>query len=123
MARSQDVSVSSIREAVRHLAPYVGYPTAAEALMPLAELEGATEHAPDAQHGECPDLDATTLQRITTLDTEFGGFFQGQFTYRWGGQVSRSASERCARLPPTCSTAPSMSRFACSIWHLPTAPA
>jgi 4-carboxymuconolactone decarboxylase len=84
MARSQGVSVASIREAVRHLAPYVGYPTAAEALMALAEIGDTTEHAPNAERDAGPDLDVTTWQRLTSLDAEFAGFFQEQFKDRWG---------------------------------------
>jgi 4-carboxymuconolactone decarboxylase len=84
MARSQGVSVASIREAVRHLAPYVGYPTAAEALMRLAEHEDATATTPDAGLTTHRALDSTTLQRITKLDTEFADFFQKQFIDRWG---------------------------------------
>lgn len=84
MARSQGVSVASIREAVRHLAPYVGYPTAAEALMRLAELEDATDDVPDAHLTRHHTLDSTTLQRITMLDAEFADFFQAQFVDRWG---------------------------------------
>jgi 4-carboxymuconolactone decarboxylase len=83
MARSQGVSVASIREAVRHLAPYVGYPTAAEALMQLAELEDATNHEPDTHPTSQRDLDSKTLHRIATLDAEFADFFQTQFMDRW----------------------------------------
>jgi alkylhydroperoxidase/carboxymuconolactone decarboxylase family protein YurZ len=81
MARSQGVSVASIREAVRHLAPYVGYPTAAEALMALAEISDGDE---PATHGEVPELDVTTRQRLTSLDAKFADFFQAQFQNRWG---------------------------------------
>lgn len=81
MARSQGVSVGSIREAVRHLAPYVGYPTAAEALMALAEIDDGDE---PVTRGEVLELDGSTLQRLTSLDADFAGFFQGQFKDRWG---------------------------------------
>jgi 4-carboxymuconolactone decarboxylase len=81
MARSQGVSVASIREAVRHLAPYVGYPTAAEALMALAEIGDGDE---PVTRGEVPELDVTTLHELTSLDADFAGFFHGQFEDRWG---------------------------------------
>ncbi|BBU21453.1 dehydrogenase/decarboxylase protein [Mycobacterium xenopi] len=82
MARSQGVSVASIREAVHHLAPYVGYPTAAEALIALAEIDGAD--APDPQRADRLEVDATTLHRIDGLDAQFAGFVQRQYADRWG---------------------------------------
>ncbi|MCV7400286.1 carboxymuconolactone decarboxylase family protein [Mycobacterium fragae] len=90
MARSQGVSVASIREAVRHLAPYVGYPTAAEALMALAEIDDGDERV---TRGEVFELDGNTLQRLTSLDADFAGFFQGQFKDRWG-RADLSVRER-----------------------------
>lgn len=84
MAQSQGIWLDSIREAVRHLAPYVGYPTAAEALMRLAELDDASEHPPDRQRGAGSDVDTSALQRIVGLDEDFAQFLDDQFVQRWG---------------------------------------
>jgi 4-carboxymuconolactone decarboxylase len=85
MARSHGVTVEALREAVRHLAPYVGYPTAAEALMRLGEIEAADTAEPQsgAPTGEDPDLDPATLERLADLDTHFAEFFHEQFVGRW----------------------------------------
>jgi 4-carboxymuconolactone decarboxylase len=44
-AVANGVGIDDIREAIRHLAPYAGYPTAVEALICLVELENATAGA------------------------------------------------------------------------------
>lgn len=84
MAQSQGVPLDFIKEAVRHLAPYVGYPTAAEALMRLAELDDASEHRPDGQRGEAFDVDTSAVRRILGLDEDFARFLHDQFVQRWG---------------------------------------
>lgn len=92
MARSNGVTLGALREATRHLAPYVGYPTSAEALMRLGEIEAAdgADHnsgaatppsAPEAD--EQLDVDPDTFQRIAELDSDFAEFFREQFTDRW----------------------------------------
>ncbi|MCV7033382.1 hypothetical protein BMW24_012900 [Mycobacterium heckeshornense] len=122
MARSQGVSVASIREAVRHLAPYVGYPTAAEALIALAEIDDTG--APDPQHGDRLEVDATTLHQIDGLDAQFAGFVQRQYTDRWGRPDLTVRERHCAPSPPTFSTGHWTSRLPCtSIRHWVTAPA
>lgn len=84
MGMSQGVSLDSIREAVRHLAPYVGYPTAAEALMRIAELDDASEQPPDSRRAASSDVDASPLRRISGLDEDFARFLHDQFVQRWG---------------------------------------
>ncbi|WP_237712153.1 carboxymuconolactone decarboxylase family protein [Mycobacterium xenopi] len=86
MARSQGASVASIREAVRHLAPYVGYPTAAEALIAIAEIDGAD--APDPQRADRLEVDATTLHQIDGLDAQFACFVQRQYAEQVGATGS-----------------------------------
>jgi len=85
MARSQGVSVPTLQEAVRHLAPYVGYPTAAEALIVLAQLDD-TGDDPETPPTATPhlELDTEVLQQIRLLDNDFGHFYHKQFVDRWG---------------------------------------
>jgi 4-carboxymuconolactone decarboxylase len=85
MALSQGVSLAALQEAVRHLAPYVGYPTAAEALMALAQMDSSQKTAADARTKNSPfDLDEATAARIAHLDDRFAAFYAEQFTARWG---------------------------------------
>jgi alkylhydroperoxidase/carboxymuconolactone decarboxylase family protein YurZ len=65
MAMSNGVTLEDLREAVRHLAPYVGYPTAAEALLSLAELEEqiAGRSVLDGQAAGPPALDGQAAGR------------------------------------------------------------
>ncbi|MDT5089303.1 MAG: 4-carboxymuconolactone decarboxylase [Mycobacterium sp.] len=85
MALSQGVSVTALREAVRHLAPYAGYPTAAEALMTLAELEEPEEETSATPAAESTvTIDEVTLTRLAHLDDRFAAFYRAQFHQRWG---------------------------------------
>ncbi|TMR42425.1 dehydrogenase [Actinomadura geliboluensis] len=90
MALSNGVELEVIREAVRHLAPYAGYPTAAEALMRLREIEAATggagadaggADAADAAPVKVPD---NYLRDAEALDEHFAAFLREQFEERWG---------------------------------------
>jgi 4-carboxymuconolactone decarboxylase len=86
MARSQGVTIAMLREATRHLAPYVGYPTAAEALMRLGDIGSVDEAeaaSPAASRGEPFDVDPAVFQRVTELDSDFGEFFRDQVIDRW----------------------------------------
>lgn len=85
MALSQGVSLAALQEAVRHLAPYVGYPTAAEALMALAAMEGPQETAAEEATTNPPlELDEIAAARIAHLDDRFAAFYIEQFAERWG---------------------------------------
>jgi 4-carboxymuconolactone decarboxylase len=89
MARSHGVTFAALREAVRHLAPYIGYPTAAEGLMRLKEIEA--EHGAEAAAEERradpaePKLDIppATRERLGQIDPAFAEFFSQQFAQRW----------------------------------------
>ncbi|MCH9666308.1 MAG: carboxymuconolactone decarboxylase family protein [Actinomycetia bacterium] len=92
MARSHGVPMAAMREAVRHLAPYVGYPCSFEALMRLKEIaSGDDDHATDASatednagSGEEPArLDPGALAAMRGLDPDFADFFANQFAQRW----------------------------------------
>lgn len=89
MALAHGVSMTALREAVRHLAPYVGYPIAAEALMALTEIQ-APEHASTGViGGAAVHLDRRVLSSLTQLDQGFSDFFADQFAERWGrGQLT-----------------------------------
>jgi 4-carboxymuconolactone decarboxylase len=86
MAVSNGVAVDDIREVVRHLAPYAGYPTAAEALMRLAEMEQglAGGQVTDSAGNDPVQLPAEVLDGIRQLDNEFADFVAQQFAERWG---------------------------------------
>lgn len=89
MARAQGVSMGALREAVRHLAPYVGYPTAAEALMALADIETPPVSQAATQPAGRLDPDEPLRESVTALDEKFGVFFCDQFAQRWGrGELS-----------------------------------
>jgi 4-carboxymuconolactone decarboxylase len=81
------VTFAAVREIIRHLAPYVGYPTAAQALMRVAEIEKADppkapQDAPVAETApvKLPDAIATELD---ALDPHFATFYRQQFEQRW----------------------------------------
>jgi 4-carboxymuconolactone decarboxylase len=78
MAGANGVSVPECIAAIRHLAPYVGYPTAAVALQQLGE------HGPEAQSVDGPELRPGVVDTLTELDADFAKFFTGQFNQRWG---------------------------------------
>jgi 4-carboxymuconolactone decarboxylase len=81
MAGANGVSVPECVAAIRHLAPYVGYPTAAVALQQLRELDSA-ESQPQAGQGW--DLPAETVDVLAELDKDFAGFVANQYKQRWG---------------------------------------
>lgn len=82
MAGANGVSVPECVAAIRHLAPYAGYPTAAVALQQLRQLDQAGELAPRPGHGQ--ELGAETVDGLAELDEDFAGFFANQFNQRWG---------------------------------------
>jgi alkylhydroperoxidase/carboxymuconolactone decarboxylase family protein YurZ len=86
MAEANGVSVAECVAAIRHLAPYAGYPTAAVALQQVSQRGSAEE--PHPVHGW--DLAAETIDALTDLDEEFAGFVANQYNQRWGsGELSQ----------------------------------
>lgn len=86
-ALANGVGIDDMREAIRHLAPYAGYPTAVEALICLVELENATAgagHAPTrAQRPSHADLPEQITEEVRRLDDEFAALLEEQFADRW----------------------------------------
>ncbi|MEV0234079.1 carboxymuconolactone decarboxylase family protein [Nonomuraea sp. NPDC050786] len=98
MALSNGVRLDDIREAIRHLAPFVGYPTAAETLMRLIEIEKAVgqnldEPAADHGPGRTVELPEQALQNGKALDEGFAAFLREQFEERWG-RANLTVAER-----------------------------
>ena len=82
MAGANGVSVPECVAAIRYLAPYAGYPTAAVALQQLRQLNDAEPREPQPVHGW--DLAAETFDALAELDEEFAVFVANQYTQRWG---------------------------------------
>jgi 4-carboxymuconolactone decarboxylase len=82
MASVNGVSVPECVAAIRHLAPYVGYPTAAVALQRLRELEPAEQLQPQPLLGW--DLPEEKVDALAELDEKFAGFVANQYNQRWG---------------------------------------
>jgi 4-carboxymuconolactone decarboxylase len=88
MAAANGVSVGECVAAIRHLAPYAGYPTAAVALQQLRELhpEAGLQSQPESGW----NLSAETVGALSELDEAFAGFVAVQYKERWaGGDLSR----------------------------------
>jgi 4-carboxymuconolactone decarboxylase len=79
MAGANGVSVPECIAAIRHLAPYVGYPTAAVALQQLREHGPAQE----VQSVNGHELPRDVVDTLTELDEDFARFFANQFNQRW----------------------------------------
>jgi 4-carboxymuconolactone decarboxylase len=87
MAGANGVSVPECVAAIRHLAPYAGYPTVAVALQQLRQLDRSEEPRRQPVHGW--DLAAETVDALAELDEEFAGFGANQYNQRWGsGELS-----------------------------------
>jgi 4-carboxymuconolactone decarboxylase len=82
MACANGVSVPECVAAIRHLAPYAGYPTAAVALQQLRQLDQSEGPPPQQLYGW--DLGTETIDALAELDEDFAGFFANQFNQRWG---------------------------------------
>jgi len=82
MAAANGVSVPECIAAIRHLAPYAGYPTAAVALQQLQQLGPA--QAPERGTIAGQTLPADVLDGLNRLDSDFAAFFADQFNQRWG---------------------------------------
>jgi 4-carboxymuconolactone decarboxylase len=86
MAGANGVSVPECVAAIRHLAPYAGYPTAAVALQ---QLRQAVSVQPQPQPVPGWDLTEQTVDGLTELDEQFAGFVANQYNRRWGsGELS-----------------------------------
>lgn len=83
MAGANGVSVPEYVTAIRHLAPYVGYPTAAVALQQLQQMDSAGE--PDGMPvGDRQELPGDVVDALTRLNRDFAVFVTDQFNQRWG---------------------------------------
>ena len=80
MAGANGVSVPKCVAAIRHLAPFAGYPTAAVALQQLAELNSSepAERRPVDHGNPC----ARIGDALADLDPEFAGFVADQYNQR-----------------------------------------
>jgi 4-carboxymuconolactone decarboxylase len=87
MAGANGISVPECVAAIRHLAPYAGYPTAAVALQQLSQLDHSESGEPQPVYGW--DLAAESVDALAELDEDFAGFFANQHNQRWGsGELS-----------------------------------
>jgi alkylhydroperoxidase/carboxymuconolactone decarboxylase family protein YurZ len=87
MAGANGVSVPECVAAVRHLAPFAGYPTAAVALQQLRRLDPSD--APQPQPVDGSELPPEAVDAVAELDKDFAGFFVNQYRQRWGsGELS-----------------------------------
>ncbi len=80
MAGANGVSVQDCVAAIRHLAPYVGYPTAAVALQQLRDDSVPTQ---PANRGDGQEIPNDVVEELTGLDADFAQFFAEQFNQRW----------------------------------------
>jgi alkylhydroperoxidase/carboxymuconolactone decarboxylase family protein YurZ len=103
MAGMNGVSVPECRAAIRHLAPYVGYPVAAMALRQLRDLQQPHQTGPvrgtsgqPGHGGGAPTigLPPATRQALEDMDADFAAFFARQFDQRWSADGSLSPRER-----------------------------
>jgi 4-carboxymuconolactone decarboxylase len=86
MAAANGVSVAECVAAIRHLAPYAGYPTAAVALQQMGQRGDPEEPRPVHDW----DLAAETVEALTDLDEQFAEFVANQYHQRWGsGDLSQ----------------------------------
>lgn len=81
MAAAQGVPLAECIGAIRHLAPYVGYPTAAVALQTLCELPPGGRS--DSRTADRVELPRAVEESLRALDTDFADFFATQFEQRW----------------------------------------
>jgi 4-carboxymuconolactone decarboxylase len=82
MAGANGVSVAECIAGIRHLAPYVGYPTAAVAIQQLSQLDAADGADPQPVAGW--EFPAETKASLAELDRHFAEFFASQFNQRFG---------------------------------------
>jgi 4-carboxymuconolactone decarboxylase len=88
MAAANGVSVSECVAAIRHLAPYAGYPTAAVALQQLRSQDDSCEEQQD-EPVEDRVLGREIPDALAELDEDFSAFLANQYDQRWGnGELS-----------------------------------
>lgn len=92
MAATNGVTAAECVAAIRHLAPYVGYPTAAVALQQLGNPDPAADTARPVESQQLP---ADVLEALTGLNSGFAAFFANQFRQRWSAESNLSPRE-CA---------------------------
>ena len=80
MAVANGVTAQECVAAIRHLAPYVGYPTAAVALQ---QLRAGSAPSKPVDHGDAQGIPARVVEELTELDADFAQFFADQFNQRW----------------------------------------
>jgi 4-carboxymuconolactone decarboxylase len=86
MAQENGVSAAECVAAIRHLAPYVGYPTAAMALKLIKEHSNDDSSAPPATDTSAvPRLDDALEKAFVRTDSEFREFAADQYNQRWSG--------------------------------------
>src|SRR5437899_906904 len=91
MAGTNGVSVPECVAAIRHLAPFAGYPTAAVALQQVRQIDRSAESEPQPVQGG--GLATQAVDALAELDVEFAGFVANQYNQRWGSD-ELSARER-----------------------------
>jgi alkylhydroperoxidase/carboxymuconolactone decarboxylase family protein YurZ len=92
MAGANGVGMPECIAAIRHLAPYVGYPAAAVALQQLRTDDSAAKgRSVEVQRQTPPEHVFATLN---ALDEDFAAFVAEQFNQRWNGDDEPSARER-----------------------------
>jgi 4-carboxymuconolactone decarboxylase len=92
MAEANGVTAAECVAAIRHLAPYVGYPTAAVALQQLSQNGAA--HESKTVVADPVSLPLGVTERIAKLDADFARFFANQFSQRWLDDDEMTPRER-----------------------------
>lgn len=89
-ALENGVAMNALREAVRHLAPYVGYATAFEALMQLNEIQEPAERAVQPGDDEVGEAAPPTIafpthiaDGVRSLNPRLAELLHDEFSERW----------------------------------------
>lgn len=100
MGGMHGVTLPECRAAIRHLAPYVGYPTAAVALQQLQQnaaesASGDPQPVPaDPETGGAPTIPDAVAGKLRDLDADFADLVTGQYERRWRDDPDLSPRER-----------------------------
>jgi alkylhydroperoxidase/carboxymuconolactone decarboxylase family protein YurZ len=93
------VTPPECQAAIRHLAPYVGYPTAAVALQQLQQSAAASasgDPQPAPAHpgtGGAPAIPDAVAGKLRELDADFADLVTGQYERRWRDDPDLSPRE------------------------------